>query len=181
MYRRFSPESAASTAGLPCKRRRFSPTNCSPCSSMSRGSSKDARCRRKARRSHGGRAQARLRRPLASRRPRLLGANRGSPRSAPPRARQRRNDPPISAQARPLQSQSHQGGRTIGCCKRNLALRLAERVPCRPSSDELTLLHQLCLLDREEQNCDPSEVRVPSPSSDLRKFHYDPLRYGMKK
>ena len=46
-----------------------------------------------------GRAPGRVRRPLAARRPRLLRPDRGGPRSETSRPRQRRNDPPLPAQA----------------------------------------------------------------------------------
>ena len=70
--------------------------------------------RRPARRPDRGRAAARLRRPFAARRPRLFRPNRGSPRAKTPRPRQRRNDPPLPAQTRPVHNQPHQGGRPLG-------------------------------------------------------------------
>ena len=42
-----------------------------------------------------------------------LGANRGSACAKAPRPRQRRNDPALSTQTRPVQGQSHQGGRVV--------------------------------------------------------------------
>ena len=62
-----------------------------------------------------GRAAARVRRPFAARRPRLLRPDRGSPRSETSRPRQRRNDPPLSAQARSVYNQPHKGGWAIEC------------------------------------------------------------------
>ena len=66
--------------------------------------------RRPARGPDGGRAAGRLRRPFAARRPRLLRPDRGGPRAKTPRPRQRRNDPPLPAQTRPVQGQPHKGG-----------------------------------------------------------------------
>jgi hypothetical protein len=71
----------------------------------------DMRARRRlARRSDRGRAAGRVRRPFAPRRARLLRPDRGSPRAKASRPRQRRNDPPLPAQARPVHDQPHQGG-----------------------------------------------------------------------
>ena len=69
--------------------------------------------RRPARRPCRGRAAARVRRPFAARRPRLLRPDRGGPRPEASRPRQRRNDPPLPAQARPVHDQPHKGGRAI--------------------------------------------------------------------
>ena len=44
-----------------------------------------------------------------ARRPRLLGADRRGACAKAPRPRQRRNDPPLPEEARPLSGQSHQG------------------------------------------------------------------------
>ena len=60
-----------------------------------------------------GRAAPRVRRPFAARRPRLLRPDRGGPRSEASRPRQRRNDPPLSAQARPVHDQPHKGGGAV--------------------------------------------------------------------
>ena len=60
-----------------------------------------------------GRAAARVRRPFAARRPRLLRPDRGGPRSEASRPRQRRNDPPLPAQARPVHNQPHKGGGAV--------------------------------------------------------------------
>ena len=60
-----------------------------------------------------GERAARLRRPFAARRPRLLRADRGGPRPETSRPRQRRNDPPLPAQTRPVQDQPHKGGRAV--------------------------------------------------------------------
>ena len=54
-----------------------------------------------------GRAAPRVRRPLAARRPRLLRPDRGGPRSEASRPRQRRNDPPVPAQARSVPGQPY--------------------------------------------------------------------------
>ena len=69
-----------------------------------------------------GRAAARLRRPFAARRPRLLRPDRGGPCPEAPRPRQRRNDPPLPAQTRPVQGQPHQGGRPLGQKDRLLSI-----------------------------------------------------------
>ena len=69
--------------------------------------------RRLARRPGRGRAAARVRRPFAARRPRLLRPDRGGPRPETSRPRQRRNDPPLSAQARPVHDQPHKGGGAV--------------------------------------------------------------------
>ena len=70
-----------------------------------------------------GRAAARVRRPFAARRPRLLRPDRGGPRSEASRPRQRRNDPPLPAQARPVHKSISR--RRLGYrCGQNPALRI---------------------------------------------------------
>ena len=60
-----------------------------------------------------GERRLRLRRPFAARRARLLGADRGGACAKTSRPRLRRNDPPLPAQTRPFQGQSHQGRRAL--------------------------------------------------------------------
>jgi integrase len=77
--------------------------------------------RRPARRSGRRRTAARVRRPFPARRPRLLRPDRRGPRPEASGTRQRRNDPPLSTQARPVSDQPHKGSWAIESATQRLS------------------------------------------------------------